>query len=1072
MRLREVRGMNARPLLLPLCLWATTLCGALAPIDPVAPVTDIEELGVVAAGFAEKGGPDRYFADGAVAANDDDSGATVNPSTRHRDREGCFMHSPYRRAHGVVFQEFTFRLPEAPAATIEGATAMYEDSERSDGVTFRVLVNGKEAWAEHRKSRDWQTFRADLAAWRGQTVTVRFEQSPGPKDNTGWDGALWGERKLLLPGLAVAVRPAPPPLDLSRLSARENKSWVPLSGFEGNTGTALSGDIATLAYRGDDGELVYTWDTAGLDPAHPFGSFTLRAQMAGDQPVELPLGHRARIEWTNAVTLASRHVVRSARSIKVEYRYTNAAGEKATLGLKARIEEKSLVLEAQCDQPWIASLNLGEWGPVAVRRRLPMPYYGHTIDYLPGPNLFVSAFPDWTASGASRFQKNIAIYAALTDGSRLPMGERFIFTAAWHLNETFANIPNPPSPWRKDMGRRIVLDIWNGRSFDDSAAGLADVAAFGVVNDFIIFHIWQRDGYDHGLPAHWPAREQQGGEPAMQRLSAKARELGHLFSLHENYVDYYPNYEHFTTNDLSLDSTGGIQKAWFNEGTGIQSFAIKPSSMGRLSREQSPAIHKRYGTTAAYLDVHSCVPLWFHVDQQAGLPGAGRLQSVWAAHRELWQFGRDAHRGPMTGEGNGHWPWSGWLDGVEAQFGTGWPWGEGPGAPLLVDFNLLRIHPLQINHGQGYYDRWFGKSPPWEGGIPMCALDEYRMQEVAFGHTGFLGYDMWRKPGIAWLEKHLMTAVSSRHATESVRDIRYFLDGAWVDATAAAKTPPGPGASRAAPFHRVRIDYANGLSIVANAAAADLDFEGFVLPQFGWLARQGRDFSAGTIRRDGVVVDFVDAPDLQLANARRSRDWDIGAPRPVRPSVREFQAMENRRIRISYDWKTGCALTNDWKCFVHFCQPDGSSDGWKIVAQQDHNLRPPATAWTNGGQYVDGPYDFRFSEKVADGRYAWFVGLWDGNSRMEMDGPNGGRGRIRMGDLVIEQGGAAMRFEPAAEKGSSRAEWFRRNLNTAEKTIDFGFVKTDGAVMRKREGRAWKQITYPATGVTAEWAAK
>jgi hypothetical protein len=124
---------------------------------------------------------------------------------------------------------------------------------------------------------------------------------------------------------------------------------------------------------------------------------------------------------------------------------------------------------------------------------------------------------------------------------------------------------------------------------------------------------------------------------------------------------------------LPMPYYGGREKAWYNHGTKIQSFAVKPTAILRLASEQSPEIHRRYDTNANYLDVHSCVPPWFHADCDAREPGASSLQPVWDAHRKLWEYEHRAHGGPVFGEGNRHWWWSGYLDGVEAQFGTGWP---------------------------------------------------------------------------------------------------------------------------------------------------------------------------------------------------------------------------------------------------------------------------------------------------------------------------------------------------------------------------------------------------------------
>jgi len=70
---------------------------------------------------------------------------------------------------------------------------------------------------------------------------------------------------------------------------------------------------------------------------------------------------------------------------------------------------------------------------------------------------------------------------------------------------------------------------------------------------------------------------------------------------------------------------------------------------------------------------------------------------------------------------------------------------------------------------------------------------------------------------------------------------------------------------------------------------------------------------------------------------------------------------------------------------------------------------------------------------------------------------------VRLGNIniVISGGGKTIRYEPEKEPGVSSTELFRQNVNLTEKEIDFGFVKTNGSVLRKRDHGEWKQWTYP-----------
>ena len=365
----------------------------------------------------------------------------------------------------------------------------------------------------------------------------------------------------------------------------------------------------------------------------------------------------------------------------------------------------------------------------------------------------------------------------------------------------------------------------------------------------------QLRSYDNALPMHYPANARYGGDAGMSSLVATGTRLGIRCALHENYVDYYPNYDFYNTNDIALDSAGHLQHAWYNPGTRIQSFAVKPDAILRLAATQSPEIHRRYNTLADYLDVHSAVPPWFHVDDRAGEIGAGQLSRVWDVHRQLWAYERDTHNGPVFGEGNNHWYWSGCLDGVEAQFGSGWPGNGGFTAPLAVDFDLLKIHPLQFNHGMGYYSRWWPSESyqtNWAGPVPMVVLDRYRMQEVAYGHAGFLDSSVYANIPLAWLEEHLLSPVTARYAQARPQEILYENHGAWIDSTAAAKLDD------AGVWNRVRVRYENGLVVTANGASNVLALGAWLLPDLGWVA-EGAGITAGTTVRDGVIADFADS---------------------------------------------------------------------------------------------------------------------------------------------------------------------------------------------------------------------
>ena len=162
-------------------------------------------------------------------------------------------------------------------------------------------------------------------------------------------------------------------------------------------------------------------------------------------------------------------------------------------------------------------------------------------------------FLDWKASAASSHQGTLARYEALTDGTRLPLAERAVFAPSWYLPEVLPGIPNPPSPFREEVGGRLVIDVWGG-SFERVEKDLQDPGRS------------RRQGRhrpDPQLAARrlrqrparpLPGRGRQGRRGRHEALIATGKRLGHLMALHENYVDYYPNYEHFNEREIALNS--------------------------------------------------------------------------------------------------------------------------------------------------------------------------------------------------------------------------------------------------------------------------------------------------------------------------------------------------------------------------------------------------------------------------------------------------------------------------------------------------------------------------------------
>ena len=75
-------------------------------LDPVAPIGDhmsFEEVGLTETGFSDASGTSRSAPEGI---HDDATGAVIDPGAEKSGITGCFMHPPYRKGLGPVWQRF------------------------------------------------------------------------------------------------------------------------------------------------------------------------------------------------------------------------------------------------------------------------------------------------------------------------------------------------------------------------------------------------------------------------------------------------------------------------------------------------------------------------------------------------------------------------------------------------------------------------------------------------------------------------------------------------------------------------------------------------------------------------------------------------------------------------------------------------------------------------------------------------------------------------------------------------------------------------------------------------------
>jgi len=1062
-------------------LWCAAVAAAeMNPIVLPAGETRLLDIGTCRVGYVYTDGRAGVMPAGWMGHFHGPTGISYTPFGQQDGKECLLIHCPWHAGTGITYVEYSLKLPETHPIRLELAIAMKADvarPDRSDGCQFRATVKPAEGTAqtlvnEHYALAKWKPFAMDLSPYAGKPITLRLEVGAGPRNNPGWDYAFFGDPKIVVGEGQAAPPPAPiwpATADLKRLSNRRDVDCCPSGPTAGparmnwdeTTGLARfdidwPAEKARISYTirtGRDGEnaatelIDVTAMVVGVE-GKPVGSYRIGASSG----VVLTDGKNRWEPDSPAVKVRLVSVTKTADHLRVETEHA-AGGVAARVATEFSIRGSSLVTALQTKDPVISEVRFGAIA-APLRRTMTVPYMGlGPICYLPDSQLFGSIVLDWTRSQASRHDASTAHYTVKTDGTFNAVATTAYYTLAPRMGEVFCNIPHPPSPFMTDLAGRVMFDIWGGK-FRGDAQWFIELATYDVRDAAIIKHDWQRSGYDNALPNHYPANPNLGGDKDMAFYVETTRGLGYRTSLHENYVDFYPNSELYDPNDLALEPDGQPTKAWFNGGTGIQSFAAKPTAIMKYARMQSPEIHRRYGTNAAYLDVHTCVPPWFHVDSRAGEPGAGTFAAVYKAHSELFAFERQTHEGPLFGEGNLHFFWAGLCDGTEAQVDGG------ENAAWLLDFDLLKVHPQMVNHGMGYLERWLvsGYGTGWYSNVPTTMnLDKYRAMELAFGHAGFVANQIWRQLPFVLREYYLVTPVQQRYVDAKPTAILYDVNGRMQPASVALAAGPLS--------NRIHVEYDSGLKLWCNGSDRDWNSPSGLLCPYGFRAQADALLVSTSYwpTADGgkQIADYREADDIIYADARAFEPCAPVSMADVAPGLRECLASGPRKLKMTYQWVVREDQTKDRHCYVHFVSPAAGTPE-RIAFQNDHPLPKPMSQWKAGETVTDGPHEVTIPAGVPDDTYQVLIGLFDASGRATLPFESDGSLRYGIGTVTVQ--GDQVSFAKIDPVPYPTDDWRRqiaRHTNPKRTIVDFGKVATNGCVIIQPMHKSWQVTVYP-----------
>lgn len=478
--------------------------------------------------------------------------------------------------------------------------------------------------------------------------------------------------------------------------------------------------------------------------------------------------------------------------------------------------------------------------------------------------MFLLASVDWTQSNASWvFSTNHPApvasnggvrYLPKTDGARNPVFERFVWSFSPKFEDVLPAIPNPPSPYRCMTAERQHAVMYAGNREKDKAfwrkrhrRGIRHL----VVNDH---ETCMRDRNESFTFRTRPAPGKGGDEGMRDFTRFMTDGLGYLYGPYNNYTDFAPVNGWWSADRVSRRQDMNLLPAW------NRCYAPKPAWINEACETIWPELQRKFRFNAVYCDVHTCTAPWLRTDYDARVPGAGTFAATFYAFGELLDFERKVLGGPVCSEGQSHYMYCGIVDGNYAQDQSAHLHEE----PWLVDFDLLRLHPLCNNFGMGSPGMFYPKA--WKVPDRVAWRDRFLAATVAFGHQGFF---MKGNPEDEDQSYFMLLGTGRHYCKADAKEICY------ADASGNLHGTSDAVASGIYRRSQVVVRYTDGTMTAANGSTnetmkAELRGYRFTLSPNGYCAIAGDGTAAvvsGAVRNDGTRLDISVAPDYAYLNA-------------------------------------------------------------------------------------------------------------------------------------------------------------------------------------------------------------
>ncbi|MFC1525278.1 hypothetical protein ACFL6X_00530 [Candidatus Latescibacterota bacterium] len=605
-------------------------------------------------------------------------------------------------------------------------------------------------------------------------------------------------------------------------------------------------------------------------------------------------------EWSASDEQVERHFVsceQIGQSVEARWRWKRG-DELADFLYRISIRGKSLLVELEGGNGKATGVDLGYVSGAAHPRLIRVPYL-NLGDALPRilctSGIFVSSFIDWYDSdaaqlyGPSEDDELVRLnggcrYAATSEGRRRMLRERWVLTVARSFDEVLPAVPLPVDlPPREALASRVWCQLPrlepSAEAYVEAYEQLLSYRQLGMTDLLVLqsSDTWRDAEGPPGLALE--GAQAKGGDDALTEYLEAVDDLGYPYALAVNYRDISPVDIPWRADHVAQDSEGNLAASAPGR------HLLRPTRSRELAADHLASLAAKFGNAFALLGHHASKPPWERVDCDARLQDPASFGATLAAEQALLaslgspsatdiEVPSEETAPPcVIGEGGSHWMYAGLLPAYLSRLRGVTPSRQ----PLLLDFALRTLHPVEIDAGVGSPSEFAGREIAEEDRHSRSPdMDRYLAATVAFGHAAVLpDLAEWGMPAVAktyFMLRHLQT----RYLGVTADTIHYHHDGNFLEITEAL-------VSGAIDYSQVRVVYANGLHVYVNGGWSEdwsVDWDGttYRLPPASFLAHAPDGLLVYSADAGSGRVDMAACGDYTYCDARGT-SLDLGSVR-------------------------------------------------------------------------------------------------------------------------------------------------------------------------------------------------